>query len=72
MEETKEAVMEMRIQDFILMKNEKILSYKCNQMSLINVIDEKQMQENVNEDDETRITLGEELQRDSKAKCTGE
>jgi len=64
--------MEMRIQDFILMKNEKILSYKCNQMSLINVIDEKQMQENVNEDDETRITLGEELQRDSKAKCTGE
>lgn len=41
-------------------------------MSLINVIDEKQMQENVNEDDETRITLGEELQRDNKEKCTKE
>ena len=30
------------------------------------------MQENVNVDDETRITLGEELHRDSKAKCTEE
>ena len=30
-------------------------------MNLINVIDEKQVQENINEDDETRINLGEEL-----------
>ena len=30
------------------------------------------MRENINEDDEIRITLGEELQRGSKEKCTGE
>jgi len=54
------------------MKNEGILFQKGNQMNLTNVIDENQMQENINEDDETRITLGEELQRDSKAKCIEE
>jgi len=30
------------------------------------------MRENINEDDEIRITLGEELQRGSKEKCTEE
>jgi len=70
MDESIEAVMEMRNQDIILMKNEGILSQKGNQMSLINIIDQNQVQENVNEDDGTRITLGEELQRDNKAKCT--
>jgi len=54
------------------MKNEGILSQKGNQMSLINVINENQIQGNVNANDETRITLGEELQRDNKAKCTKE
>ena len=54
------------------MKNEGILSQKGNQMSLINVINENQIQGNVNANDETRITLGEELQRDNKAKCTEE
>ena len=72
MDESIEVFMEMKNQNLILMENEEILSQKGNQMSLINVIDEKQMQENVNEDDETRITLGEELQMDNKAKCTEE
>jgi len=72
MDESIEAVIEMRNQDLILMKNEGILSHRGNQMSLINVIDGKQIQENVNADDETRITLGEELQWDSKEKCTEE
>jgi len=54
------------------MENEGILFQKGNKMSLINVIDENQMQENVNVDGETRITLGKELQRDNKAKCTEE
>ena len=72
MDESKEAIIEMKNQDLILMKNEGILSQKGNQMSLINVTDEKQMQENVNVDGETRITLGEELQRDNKVKFTEE
>lgn len=54
------------------MKNEGIFSQKGNQMILINVIDENEIQENVNADGETRITLGEELQRDNKEKCTEE
>ena len=62
----------MRNQGLILMKNEEILSQKDKKMSLINLIDENQMQENVNEDDETRITLGQELQRDIKVKCIEE
>jgi len=41
-------------------------------MSLINFIDANQIQENVNADGKTRITLGEELQRGSKAKFTEE
>jgi len=72
MDESIEAVMEMRNQDLILMKNEGILSQKGNQMSLISATNEYQVQENVNEDDGTRITLGEELQRESKEKCTEE
>lgn len=72
MDDSIEAFMEMRNQDLILMKNEEILSQKGNQMSLINVFDENKMQENVNVEVETNITLGEELQGDSKAKCTEE
>ena len=56
-----EVVIEMEDQDLILMKNEGILSQRGNLMNLINFIDEEQMQENINEDDETRITLGEEI-----------
>ena len=44
MDESIEAVIEMRNQDLILMRNEEILSKKGNQMSFINVIDENQMQ----------------------------
>jgi len=44
MDESKEDVIEMKNQDLILMKNERIMSQKGNQMSLINVIDEKQIQ----------------------------
>lgn len=62
----------MKNQDPILMKNEGILSQKGNQMSLINVIDENKIQENVNADGETRITLGEELQMNNKEKCAEE
>lgn len=72
MDESIEVVIEINNQDLILMKNEGILSQKGNQMSLINVIYENQMQENVNADGETMITLGEELQKGSKAKCTKE
>ena len=41
MKESKEADIEMRNQDLILMKNEEILFQKGNQMILTNVIDEK-------------------------------
>jgi len=48
MDESKEAVIDMKNQDLILIKNEGKMSQRYNQMSLINVIDEKKMQENVN------------------------
>ena len=67
-----EVVIEMEDQDLILMKNEGILSQRGSLMNLINVIDEEKMQENITVDDEKRIALEEELQRDSKAKCTKE
>ena len=41
MDESIEVVMEMRNQDLILIKNEGIFPQKGNQMSMINVIDEK-------------------------------
>lgn len=68
MDESIEAVMEMRNQDLILMKNEGILSQKGNQMSLINDFDEEQMQENINADGETRVALGEGKQQEIKGK----
>ena len=58
MDESKDVVIEMKNRDLILMKNEGILSQKGNQMSLINVVDENQIQENVSAYGETRIALG--------------
>jgi len=72
MDESIEVVIEMRNQDLILMMNERILSQKGNKMSLISVIGEKQMQENIDADSEARISLEEDKKQETKGKLEEE